>query len=409
MKYNRMEQLLHKKMEEQEIILPSEVWVGIEAKLKRKRFLRFFWIFLGSVIISSIALMIVFSSSVSTTNDKEIKEKEVKIFNEITVDYDENKVVNLITNKKTKFSKTTNKLSVNHSKTTFNLENQPPIKDTTIDIRSKTISTVVDDHDSLINKLESIKKERKPFKIEKKAFEKDTLLKGEKNKWTITPVLGVLHSARFIKNISAIDSRFDENSSSGLTSVSYGSTVSYKISDKVSLQSGIMLKEVRFITKELFLTDIITGNDLFKVEYNPDVFVRFSNSNLNRSGEPEAPKASLVQTISYIEVPFEVKYKVYNKSKFSTCFVGGLSYLFLNKNEIRAKTSLSSKKIAEANNLLSSSVSFNFGLAIDYSLSKKLFLNMNIMFKRHHKTYKRLDNKTDPFVTGVYTGVGYRF
>jgi len=353
--------------------------------------------------------MIVFSSSVSTTNDKEIKEKEVKIFNEITVDYDENKVVNLITNKKTKFSKTTNKLSVNHPKTTFNLDNQPSIKDTTIDIRSKKISTVVDDHDSLTNKLENIKKERKPFKIEKKAFEKDTLLKGEKNKWTITPVLGVLHSGRFIKNISAIDSRFDENSSSGLTSVSYGSTVSYKISDKVSLQSGIMLKEVRFITKELFLTDIITGNDLFKVEYNPDVLVRFSNSNLNRSGEPEAPKASLVQTISYIEVPFEVKYKVYNKSKFSTSFVGGLSYLFLNKNEIRAKTSLSSKKIAEANNLLSSSVSFNFGLAIDYSLSKKLFLNMNIMFKRHHKTYKRLDNKTDPFVTGVYTGVGYRF
>ena len=412
MKYNKIEKLLQNKMEELEVSLPAEVWGTIEAKLKRKRFLRFFWFFLGSGIISSIALMIIFSSSISTTYNKEIKENEVKILNEITLDSDENKyeVLNLIPDKKISARKTTNKRSFNHKKNTINLNNQKPIKDTTIDIRSKKINALVDDLDSLTNNLtKEVQKKEKPLKIEEKAVKKDTLLKVKKNKWSITPAFGVLYSGRFTKNISVIDSRFDENPSSGLTSVSYGYKIAYQISDKISLQSGVMFKEVRFITKQLFLTDITAVNNLFKIDYNPDVLVRFSNSNLNLSGEPEAQNVSLVQTIDYIEIPVEVKYKIYNTSKFSSNFIGGLSYLYLSKNEISAKTSLSSRKIAKANNLLSSSLSFNIGLDIDYNVSKGLFLNMNVMFKRHYKTYIRLNSKSDPFVTGVFTGVGYRF
>ena len=45
MKYNKIEKLLQNKMEELEVSLPAEVWGTIEAKLKRKRFLRFFWFF----------------------------------------------------------------------------------------------------------------------------------------------------------------------------------------------------------------------------------------------------------------------------------------------------------------------------------------------------------------------------
>lgn len=412
MKYNKIEKLLQNKMGKLEVSLPAEVWGTIEAKLKRKRFLRFFWFFLGSGIISSIALMIIFSSSISTTYKKEIKKNEVKILNEITLDSDENKyeVLNLIPDKKISARKTTNKRSFKYKKSTVNVNNQKLIKDIMIDIRSKKINALVDDLDSLTNNLtKEIQKKEKAVKIAGKAVKKDTLLKFKKDKWSITPAFGVLYSGRFTKNISVIDSRFDENPSSGLTSVSYGYKVAYKISDKISFQSGVIFKEVRFITKQLFLTDITAVNNLFKIDYNSDVLVRFSNSNLNLSGEPEAENTSLVQTIGYIEIPVEVKYKIYNTSKFNSNFIGGLSYLYLSKNEISAKTSLSSRKIAKANNLLSSNVSFNIGLDIDYNLSKRLFLNMNIMFKRHYKTYIRLNSKSDPFVTGIFTGVGYRF
>ena len=141
----------------------------------------------------------------------------------------------------------------------------------------------------------------------------------------------------------------------------------------------------------------------------PSVLVRFSTSNINLSGDPGAQSVSLVQTIGYTEFPLEIRYAVYNKPKLKANFIVGLSFLYLEKNEIRSKTGLFSERIASVNNLLDSSLSYNFGLDIDYDLSKRFVFNAAIMLKKHFNTYSNYNNKTGPFVRGIHAGIGYKF
>jgi hypothetical protein len=349
------------------------------------------------------------------TNSKEFKDEQVKSEqknNLITVSkYKKSKkifssVSNISDEKKSELSnnqnyntikaKVNNKLESDDNKNAHNYnKKEESLKDKSFEKSKKNIS---------------IKKKIKKINSSAYKRKKDSLTAKNQKNWTITPVFGFSNSGRFTKNNSVIDSRFDENPTSGLISKMYGYKIEFKVSDKVSLQTGVISKKVSFITKELFLTDIIIGNNnLLNINYDPEILIRFSNNNLNLSGDPEAEKSSLIQTIGYLEIPIEIKYKLYNKSKFRTNFVGGLSLLKLNKNEILAKTDLFSRKIAVTNNLSTYSISFNVGLDIDYNLSKRFVINTAIMFKKHYQTYNRYSDKTAPFVMGIHTGIGYRF
>ena len=418
-----LDKLLQKKIEASEVNLPSEVWKTIVTKLRKRRQVRLYWLVFGISFVILISSMLVFSPSkkklpidfYKNTNSKEFKDEQVKSEqknNLITVSkYKKSKkifssVSNISDEKKSELSnnqnyntikaKVNNKLESDDNKNAHNYnKKEESLKDKSFEKSKKNIS---------------IKKKIK--KIDSSAYKrkKDSLTAKNQKKWTITPVFGFSNSGRFTKNNSVIDSRFDENPTSGLISKMYGYKIEFKVSDKVSLQTGVISKKVSFITKELFLTDIIIGNNnLLNINYDPEILIRFSNNNLNLSGDPEAEKSSLIQTIGYLEIPIEIKYKLYNKSKFRTNFVGGLSLLKLNKNEILAKTDLFSRKIAVTNNLSTYSISFNVGLDIDYNLSKRFVINTAIMFKKHYQTYNRYSDKTALFVMGIHTGIGYRF
>ena len=49
-----------------------------------------------------------------------------------------------------------------------------------------------------------------------------------------------------------------------------------------------------------------------------------------------------------MEMPFELKYRMFGSSKFNTNLIGGFSFLYLNKNEIRAKTDIFSRSIGKS-------------------------------------------------------------
>lgn len=441
-----IDKLFQNKIKESKIPIPSEVWTAVETELKRRRMLRFLYWFVGVGFVSLMSFMFLFSQTEklsakdihkNTTSKESSKNKiETSIDNKdaFSEKYKENQIksqtkkdagrnlsINIIKGKATGINKTTdvenislaakkgettsftseskNNQHIKNKKIVSGLAKKQPVK------KEKSDGSKNDSLNSLtLKKIDSSKVLKKSAVIK----EEKPVVTEKNRKWSITPVFGAFNSRRYSEISLALDNSFDDNSSVGLPSISYGYKLAYEVSDKLSLQLGIVSKEVRFLTKDLFLTDII-GFNSSNIVYNPDILVRFSTSNINLSGEPDAQSVSLVQTIGYTEFPFEIRYAVYNKPKLKANFIIGLSFLYLNKNEIRSKTGLFTERIASVSNLLDSSLSYNLGLDIDYDLSKRFVFNAAIMLKKHFNTYSNYNNKTGPFVRGIHAGVGYRF
>ena len=238
--------------------------------------------------------------------------------------------------------------------------------------------------------------------------------KEKRRRWNIIPVFGISNTGRLSKNVSTLgtlravtypNEYFDDNKSSGLISSTYGFNVVFRATNRISIQTGVFSKELRFVTEGLFLSELIPDVNPTNIIYNPGVEVRFSNTPDIGGSE----SASLTQTIVYMEMPFELKYRMIGSSKFNTNLVGGFSFLYLNKNEIRAKTNTSSRSIGRASNLLTTSSSLNIGLDIEYHLSKRLVFNSAVMFKKHYNTYKDYNNEYSPYNIGMHVGIGYKF
>ncbi|MGY8970922.1 MAG: hypothetical protein ACKVK2_05005, partial [Flavobacteriales bacterium] len=200
---------------------------------------------------------------------------------------------------------------------------------------------------------------------------------------------------------------FDDNQSSGLISNILGFNVVFRATNRISIQTGIISKELRFITEGLFLTEFIPDVNPTNIVYNPGVEVRFTNS--PEIGGAYSESTSLTQTIVYMEMPFELKYRMFGSLKFNTNFIGGFSFLYLNKNEIRAKSNLLSRSIGKADNILTTSLSVNLGLDIEYHLSKRFVFNSAFMFKKHYNTYLNYGNEAAPYTIGMHAGIGYKF
>ena len=259
-----------------------------------------------------------------------------------------------------------------------------------------------------------LKKEKKKLIKKKDSIDVAKCNKEKRRRWNVIPVFGISNSGRFSKNVSTLgtlravtypNEYFDDNKSSGLISFTYGFNVVFRATNRLSIQTGVFSKELSFLTEDLFLSDFIPDVNPTNIIYNPGVEVRFSNT-------PEiggSESASLTQTIVYMEMPFELKYRMFGSSKFNTNLVGGFSFLYLNKNEIRAKTNTSSRSIGRASNVLTTSTSLNIGLDLEYHLSKRLIFNSAVMYKKHYNTYKDYNNEYSPFNVGMRVGIGYKF
>jgi hypothetical protein len=137
-----------------------------------------------------------------------------------------------------------------------------------------------------------------------------------------------------------------------------------------------------------------------------------SSAMMNRVSSPELfnPKISgqLEQRFGFLEVPLELEYRIMDK-KFGVNVIGGFSTFFLNDNELYAEVNGTSTLIGTANNINSTSFSANFGLGMDYSLSKQWKINLEPMFKYQINTFSNTSGDFRPFFVGVYSGLSFKF
>ncbi|WP_111683142.1 hypothetical protein [Winogradskyella tangerina] len=239
----------------------------------------------------------------------------------------------------------------------------------------------------------------------------------EQNRWSIQPNVAPVYFSSLGQG-STIHNQFSDNSKSSEISMSYGISGSYAISDKLRIRAGINRVNLNYATSDVIAfsgantaarNGFSQGNINFK---NGNVVSLVSLETLINSTTPEAFNTKITgdidQRFGFVEVPLELEYRLLDK-KFGLNVIGGFSTFFLNQNEIYADIDGNSTLIGEASNINSTSFSANFGLGLDYNLSKRWNINLEPQFKYQINTFNNTFGNFRPFFIGVYTGVRFKF
>jgi len=256
---------------------------------------------------------------------------------------------------------------------------------------------------------------------EKNAEEEDAIAKTSndpENRWDVTPNFAPVYYDSFGSG-SSIDPSFADNSQSGDVNFSYGVQVSYNISDRLSIRSGINNVKLGYTTGDVELAEGPVSAALRSVDYGGRqvVLTAFDKGTIAAATpgnlEEVTPKSTggnpeINQNISYFEVPVELKYALLD-SKFGINMIGGFSTLFLGSNEISVTDGDFSSTLGEANNLSSVSFSTNIGLGFDYNISKKLKFNIEPILKYQLNPYTDSSVDFKPYYFGIYSGLSFKF
>lgn len=248
-----------------------------------------------------------------------------------------------------------------------------------------------------------------------KRNEKETVKKNNINNWSVGSTLAPIYYTSF-GNGSPIDPGLSNNKKSGNSSVSYGLKLTYKLSDKLSLQSGVNKLELGYSTENvttLISSSLLDGSNT-NINTNVDGVSVAAVSTTTQSSETISLRSTidvsgtLAQSLNYLEIPLEAKYSIL-QNKLRMNLVGGFSTYFLYDNQVSI-TSFGKKNIlGEASNINSLNFSGNLGVDFDYNISKKLYINISPMFKYQFNTYSRNSGGFKPYYLGVYSGLNFRF
>jgi len=262
------------------------------------------------------------------------------------------------------------------------------------------------------------------------AFEE---LKSKTDRWSLTAMASPTYYMR--PDLSSSDMA-DQVSSLEQSRISYsgGLSFSYKISRKLSIQSGLYYSSIGNKVDDIrsyagfSRFDYTKGDHNFEVmttsgpifTSNPDVFLadiggdrvvtRYTNDVFD-PGKANLSyiNSSLFQNLSYLEMPVFVRYKLIDKS-LDFNLVGGLSYNLLINNSVHAMIDGSKYDIGKTAGLNSFMVSSSFGMGMEYNLSEKISLNLEPTFRYYLNPFSNIQSSSArPYSFGVFSGLSYRF
>lgn len=181
-----------------------------------------------------------------------------------------------------------------------------------------------------------------------------------------------------VSNGSPIDTRFVENTKNGQVNISFGVNISYNVSDKLSVRSGLNKINLGYTTENVTFGNGLSTQAINTINFkNNASMVPLSNDSNINSLSPSLSEyktvsttsGSLLQNIGYLELPVEMKYRV-TGNKLSMNLIGGFSTLFLMDNQILLTNQGMQSELGEANNLNDINFSTNIGIGVDYQFRK---------------------------------------
>jgi hypothetical protein len=225
--------------------------------------------------------------------------------------------------------------------------------------------------------------------------------------------------------------------SSEKPAVSYsgGFAVSYKINNRFSVQTGLYYasngQRIDGISSfagfgRYYYTK---GSSNFEVKTssgpvltsNPDVFL-VDNTAINRVQTAytidvfDPNKASLdyisstiIQNFNYLEMPLVLKYKIVDKM-LDINIIGGISYDILLNNSVYARTENGKFEVGKTQGLSNLNLSSSLGMGMEYSLSRKISLNLEPTFRYFLNPLNEMSNPAlHPYSFGIFSGFSYKF
>lgn len=308
-------------------------------------------------------------------------------------------------------SNTTNPLLINKDLNLDGLKGDNNSKIATKEIENKI-------NDTTTNK--SIAKNE----LEELLNKKEEKLKQESklNRWQLTSNVAPIFLGS-TSNGSPIDSTLINNSKSYNTGVGYGIGVSYAVSKKLTVRTGLNKFNMSYNTNDIVYFAGMESRSLKNI--NPtasgsmiqvqddlinsptDVtsetsFLPFEESFVQKN------KGYINQEMGYLEMPVEMTYALLDK-KFGIKIIGGFSTLFLQDNSVSVISDNRSTFLGEANNLNNIHFSTNFGIGLKYGFMKSFEFNIEPTFKYQLNTFSSDAGNFKPYLFGIYSGISYKF
>ncbi len=221
---------------------------------------------------------------------------------------------------------------------------------------------------------------------------------------------------------SPIDPGFSPNAKSGSTNLSYGVSIAYAVTKKLSVRSGIHKAEYGYNTNNVGFSPTLaasTSGRLQNVDYtggpgnleasSPNLNLDSSDNSVPEFSSLNSPRdGTIAQSFGYLEVPLELDYALIDR-RFGVNLVGGISSLFLIDNSVILNSGELTTEIGEARNLNDLNFSTNIGFGVNYKFTPKVQLNIEPVFKYQLNTFSNVSGDFRPFTIGVYSGLNFRF
>ncbi len=245
-----------------------------------------------------------------------------------------------------------------------------------------------------------------------------------KNRWSAGPSVAPVYF-NAIGEGSPVNAIFSPNSKSGNVNLSYGVSVAYQVTEKLSVRSGIHKVDYGYDTNDVRfssslasafndgqLTNINYASDSKSIIVSSNETISDKYSTANSSSDVTARSATregfLSQQLGYLELPIELNYALVN-NKFGVDLIGGFSSLFLIDNNVSLTSGELTAEVGEANNVNELNFSANMGLGVHYKFTPKVRLNVEPVFKYQLNTFSNVDGSFNPYSIGIYSGITFKF
>jgi hypothetical protein len=251
--------------------------------------------------------------------------------------------------------------------------------------------------------------------------------------WSIAAMASPTYYSRITSGTDDLSNQVI-SSEEPLFSYSGGVSFSYKISKRLTIQSGLYYSSLGQriegidsysgfgqynVSKGDHSFEVLTANGTVFTS-NPDVFLSSSSSSRIITGytsdvfDPKKASlqpvsTSLDQNFSYLEFPVVLRYKIIDKT-IGINLIGGLSYNLLVNNTVTTTLNGGLYNIGDTKGLNPLSLSSSFGMGMEYNISGKLALNLEPTFRYYLNPFSVTSGSyIHPYSFGIFSGVTYKF
>jgi len=286
----------------------------------------------------------------------------------------------------------------------------------------------VEDHviDNAITAVDSTKKNLPTLEDIAAQQKKEDSIKENvfKGRWAATTQAGPVYSNSL--SGSSVNNEVSDNSKNAGVHLSYGIGLSYEISPRLSLRTGVNQINMTYNTQDInyqvnvsiasrgeqldqvynasSVSDASPGNSPV---FNDTFGTGFAAQELV-SNQFQGIKGEISQQLGYIEVPLELQYNLMNR-KFKISVLGGVSALFLTDNVVAVQNSSQRLELGEDRNFNDFNQSANFGFGFGYDFTSQLGAFIEPTFKYQLSTLRTNVAGFRPYAMGIQSGVTYRF